>query len=231
MAVRADGMAIPNIGNRTPSQAAQTAAGYARSYMPATIPTSISSTPEPPVDNTPTNYGNMVPAAAPVYSDVQAAQDALNTPEYVLAQQRLSNALGLFNSQQSSDQQRYDLNYEQALRNLGWIPEQQTFDMGQLRTSQGLDTTSGKAFTDNLNDFAARGLSQSGMFSVAQNAIQNRLQQQKLATETGRTNYLADLQSKKSQFAMDQEAQRQQALDAAKQNLLNQYLGQSGLGG
>jgi hypothetical protein len=148
-----------------------------------------------------------------------------------MAQQQLANALGLFKSQQASDRQRYNVNYEQALRNLGWMPEKQAFDMGELRTSQGLETASGKAFTDNLNDFAARGLSQSGMFSVAQNAIQNRLQQQRLSAERGLADYGTEQTNKQNQFFAEQEAQRQQALNNAKQNLLNQYLGQSGLGG
>jgi hypothetical protein len=69
------------------------------------------------------------------------------------------------------------------------------------------------------------------MFSVAQAAIQNRLNQQRLSAETGRADYQTEQQNKQSQFTMEQEAQRQQALNAAKQNLLNNYLSQSGLGG
>jgi hypothetical protein len=183
------------------------------------------------VPDEPTYYGDPSPAPAPVYDEAQAAQDALNTPEYVMAQQQLANALGLFKSNQSADRQRFDVNYERALRNLGWIPEKQAFDRGELRTSEGMETASGKAFTDSLNDFAARGLSQSGMFSVAQAAIQKRLNDQRLSAETGRSDFLTDQERKGSQFVMEQEAQRQQALNAAKQGLLNQYLGQSGLGG
>ncbi len=183
------------------------------------------------VPDEPTYYGDSSPAPAPVYDEAQAAQDALNTPEYVMAQQQLANALGLFKSNQSADRQRFDVNYERALRNLGWIPEKQAFDRGELRTSEGMETASGKAFTDSLNDFAARGLSQSGMFSVAQAAIQKRLNDQRLSAETGRSDFLTEQERKGSQFTMEQEAQRQQALNNAKQNLLNQYLGQSGLGG
>jgi hypothetical protein len=209
------------------------AAAGAQAMAAAMRPEMMAPAAAPTLPDEPTYYGSpaAAPAAAPVYDEAQAARDALNTPEFVMAQQQLANALGLFRSNQSSDRQRFDVNYERALRNLGWIPEKQAFDMGELRTSQGLETASGKAFTDNLNDFAARGLSQSGMFSVAQNAIQNRLQQQRLSAETGRSDFLTDQERKGSQFVMEQEAQRQQALNAAKQNLLNQYLGQSGLGG
>ena len=203
----------------------------AQAMAAAMRPQAATPAPPEPMPDEPTYYGGAAAAPAPVYDEAQAAQDALNTPEYVMAQQQLANALGLFKSQQSSDKQRYDVNYERALRNLGWIPEKQTFDRGELRTSEGMETASGKAFTDSLNDFAARGLSQSGMFSVAQAAIQKRLNDQRLSAETGRSDFLAEQERKGSQFTMEQEAQRQQALNAAKQNLLNQYLGQSGLGG
>lgn len=237
VASRVDGMAIPNIGNRTPSQASQIAAGYARAYAPTATPASINTTPTSVPDTT--NYSS--PAPAPVqYTDAQLESDALNTPEYVMAQQQLANALGLFKSQQAADRQRYDVNYEQALRNLGWMPEatdingmasKGKWDMGELLSQQGKQTASGKAFSGNLNDFAARGLSQSGMFAVAQNAIQNQLNEQLRGAETARANYGQDLESKQSQFFQEQQNQRQQALMDAKQNLLNQLMGQSGLGG
>lgn len=230
MAIRADAnTGVRNIGNTTASRQP------IRAMMPAAARAALAAqaAPEPMPEPEPTYYGSAVPepAPAPVYDEAQAARDALNTPEFVMAQQQLANALGLFKSQQSSDKQRYDVNYERALRNLGWIPEKQTFDRGELRTSEGMETASGKAFTDSLNDFAARGLSQSGMFSVAQAAIQKRLNDQRLSAETGRSDFLAEQERKGSQFTMEQEAQRQQALNNAKQNLLNQYLGQSGLGG
>lgn len=233
---------VANTGNtttRSPLRPAMPAASRpqaqiisgAQAMAAAMRPQAATPAPPEPMPDEPTYYGGAAAAPAPVYDEAQAAQDALNTPEYVMAQQQLANALGLFKSQQSSDKQRYDVNYERALRNLGWIPEKQTFDRGELRTSEGMETASGKAFTDSLNDFAARGLSQSGMFSVAQAAIQKRLNDQRLSAETGRSDFLAEQERKGSQFTMEQEAQRQQALNAAKQNLLNQYLGQSGLGG
>jgi hypothetical protein len=211
---------------------AQTISG-AQAMAAAMRPQAPAPAAAPTLPDEPTYYGSAAaaPAAAPVYDEAQAARDALNTPEFVMAQQQLANALGLFKSQQSTDRQRFDVNYERALRNLGWMPEKQAFDMGELRTSEGMETASGKAFTDNLNDFAARGLSQSGMFSVAQAAIQKRLNDQRLSAETGRTDFLTDQETRGGQFVMEQEAQRQQALNAAKQNLLNNYLGQSGLGG
>jgi hypothetical protein len=214
------------------SAQAQTISG-AQAMAAAMRPQATAPAPASTILDEPTYYGSSdaAPVAAPVYDEAQAAIDALNTPEYVMAQQQLANALGLFKSQQSSDRQRFDVNYERALRNLGWIPEKQAFDRGELRTSEGIETASGKAFTDSLNDFAARGLSQSGMFSVAQAAIQKRLNDQRLSAETGRSDFLTDQERKGSQFVMEQEAQRQQALNAAKQGLLNQYLGQSGLGG
>ena len=234
VAARADGIGVRNIGNTTASS---------RNVIPG------AQTPNMPVYNIPTapttdpyagSYNAGATPAPTQYTDAQLQADALKTPEYVMAQQQLANALGLFKSQQASDRQRYDVNYEQALRNLGWIPEatdingmasKGKWDMGELMSQQGKQTTAGKAFTGNLNDFAARGLSQSGMFAVAQNAIQNQLNEQLRSAETGRSSYQEDLQNKQNQFFQEQENQRQQALMAAKENLLNQLMGQSGLGG
>lgn len=178
--------------------------------------------------------------AAPAYTPpppIPTSADALNTPDYLAADAALRNALELFRSEQEANKNRYGIDYEQAVRNLGWIPDSTNvdgltasgrWDEGDLLTSQGRETASGRAFSNQLNDFASRGLLQSGLFAAQRNALQNELTDRLKSTEQSRARFMEDLTTKERNFMAEQERARLEALNNARQGLMNQYLAQYG---
>jgi hypothetical protein len=143
----------------------------------------------------------------------------------------LRNASELFSADQRSAKDRFDVDYGKAVQDLGWIADPNgggRWDEGELFTSQGKETASGRAFSNQLNDFASRGLLQSGLFSAQRNALQNEMSDRLGAQEQTRTRFTEDLTTKERNFQSEQERARMEALNAAKQNLMSQYLAQYG---
>jgi hypothetical protein len=184
--------------------------------------------PEPaPVNNT-SRSAAASPAAAP---PVPTSADALNTPDYMAAEAALRNAQELFRADQKAAKDRFNVDYGKAISDLGWIADPSgggRWDEGELFTSQGKETASGRAFSNQLNDFASRGLLQSGLFSAQRNALQNEMSDRLGAQEQTRTRFTEDLTTKERNFQSEQERARMEALNAAKQNLMSQYLAQYG---
>jgi hypothetical protein len=143
----------------------------------------------------------------------------------------LRNASELFSADQRSAKDRFDVDYGKAVQDLGWIADPSgggRWDEGELFTSQGKETASGRAFSNQLNDFASRGLLQSGLFSAQRNALQNEMSDRLKSQEQTRTRFSEDLTTKERNFQSEQERARMDALNAAKQNLMSQYLAQYG---
>jgi hypothetical protein len=140
--------------------------------------------------------------------------------------------MDLFRSEQESNKSRYNVDYGKSVENLGWIADPSgtggKWDQGELLTSQGKETASGRAFSNQLNDFASRGLLQSGLFSAQRNALQNEMSDRLASTEQSRARFLEDLTGRERTFQAEQERARMDALNAAKQNLMGQYLAQYG---
>ena len=162
---------------------------------------------------------------------VPTSADALNSPDYMAALAALRNASELFSADQRSAKDRFNVDYGKAISDLGWIADPSgggRWDEGDLFTSQGKETASGRAFSNQLNDFASRGLLQSGLFSAQRNALQNEMSDRLGAQEQTRTRFTEDLTTKERNFQSEQERARMEALNAAKQNLMSQYLAQYG---
>lgn len=205
----------------TPSGFGTIAAGrYTQTGQPATVDSG-----SPP----PSGGGySQAPAAPP---PVPTSADALNTPDYMAAVAALRNASELFSADQASAKNRFNVDYENAVRNLGWIPDAAgggKWDEGDLFATQGKQTASGQAFSGQLNDFASRGLLQSGLFAAQRNALQNEMSDRLKSQEQTRTRFTEDLATKERNFQAEQERARMDALNAAKQNLMSQYLAQYG---
>jgi hypothetical protein len=149
------------------------------------------------------------------------------------AEAALRNAQELFRADQAAARGRFDVDYGKAVQDLGWIANPEgggRWDEGELFTSQGKETASGRAFSNQLNDFASRGLLQSGLFSAQRNALQNEMSDRLKSQEQTRTRFSEDLGTKERNFLAEQENARMEALNAAKQNLMSQYLAQYGGG-
>lgn len=124
----------------------------------------------------------------------------------------------------TSQRTRYDTDYNDALRSLGWTSEvaddPNTVDVNESRPGawnfQDLNTASGRAFTNQQNDFASRGLLQSSLYGTALDNLQRSLNDQLGSINTGRTNFLDDLTKQqtaaKNENTLGQQQARAEAL-------------------
>lgn len=204
---------------------------------PATVPKAIAKPAPamaPPAPPTPTvdtsgsqngtgevNYGaQTVDNPAPIEPDL--SEDALRkSTEYLARERAIQAMLDEFNVKQGTDKTRYEENYGKSLSELGYDPTSAKFDLGELLTSGQRATTSGKAYNALRNDFAARGMLQSGAYQAAQGVLRDQLMKQREAIDTQRTRFLEDQNAALLGQQKSVEDQRRAALDAARQSILN----------
>lgn len=191
--------------------------GVAR-VAPTTTPTP-DPTPDPSVDDT--NYGNPT-VATPAPMEPDLSEDALRkSSEYIARERALQAMLDEFAVRQSTEKTRYEDTYGKSLAELGYDPTNASFDMGAKLASGERATTSGKAYNALRNDFAARGMLQSGAYQAQQGVLRDQLMRQREAIDTGRTRFLEDQNTALVGQQAQAEQQRKAALDAARQSILN----------
>lgn len=161
---------------------------------------------------------------APAAPDV-SVETLRQTPEYMARERALQAALDLFKAKQDTDKARYEENYGKSLSELGYDPTSGNFDLGQLLSSGQRATTSGKAYQALRNDFAARGMLQSGAYQAQQGVLRDQLMKQREAIDMGRTRFLEDQAAALTAQQQQDEQQRLAALEAAKQAVLNSWAG------
>lgn len=179
--------------------------------------------PAPAVDNGTgeVNYGaQTVDNPAPMEPDL--SEDALRkSSEYIARERALQAMLDEFAVRQSTDKTRYEDSYGKSLADLGYDPTNASFDMGAKLASGERATTSGKAYNALRNDFAARGMLQSGAYQAQQGVLRDQLMRQREAIDTGRTRFLEDQNTALLGQQRAAEDQRRAALEAARQSILN----------
>ena len=157
---------------------------------------------------------------APIQPDL--SEDALRkSTEYLARERAIQAMLDEFNVKQGTDKTRYEENYGKSLADLGYDPTSSKFDLGELLTSGQRATTSGKAYNALRNDFAARGMLQSGAYQAAQGVLRDQLMKQREAIDTQRTRFLEDQNAALLGQQKSAEDQRRAALEAARQSILN----------
>jgi hypothetical protein len=142
------------------------------------------------------------------------------TPEYMARERALAAAMEMFGAQQGTDKARFEEDYGRSLGELGFDPTARSWDQGQLMSSGQRATTAGKAFNALRNDFAARGMLQSGAYQAQRNITQQQLTDQLTAQEGRRTRFLEDQAAALTAQQQQNEQARQQALDEARQAIL-----------
>ena len=163
------------------------------------------------------------PAPAPV---ADTSIEALTkTPEYMARERALASAMELFQANQDTERARYGEGYKKSLSELGYDPTSAKFDLGELMSSGQQATTSGKAFNALRNDFAARGMLQSGAFQASRSILQNQLEKQRQAIDEANANFSVDQQTKLKAQQQANEQARLTALDEAKQAVLARFAG------
>lgn len=205
---------------------------------PPTNPQNTNVSNNRPVNQAPIDVPAPVRPAAPGRPTEEAlGKGALETADYVARKAARDAALAEFESRQKGEKERYDVDYMNAMRDLGVVSEATTAEALGDATKQKLDrgeqllaggqntrsTASGRAFMNQVNDFAARGLLQSGLFSRSAADLEGQLMRQIGSTQKGRANFLTGQTEKRGDFMTQQRQDQQAALEAAKQSLLNKW--------
>lgn len=173
----------------------------------------------PPVDTPVSNFmadSTPIEAAAPDVTE----ETLKKTAEYMARERALQSALDLFNTSQSTEGTRFGESYSKNLGDLGWRGDVNDWDYGQLLSSGQKATESGRAFQSLSNDFAARGMLQSGAYQGARSILQNQLNDKRAAVEKGKVSFGEDQTAKRNAFLAEQEQARTQALADARAAIL-----------
>ncbi len=202
-----------------PTQSRLSAMNAGRVATPAVAPADTG-TPDPnAVDRSVSSFMTDVTpmaAAEPAITEETLRQ----TSEYLARERALQAALGLFNETQANEGTRFGETYNKNLSDLGWRGDVNDWDYGQLLNQGEKATESGRAFQSLANDFAARGMLQSGAYQGARSILQNQLNDKRTAVETGKTNFGIGQEEKRKAFLAEQEQARTQALADARASLL-----------
>ena len=195
--------------------------------------TSRMATPTPPSTPTPTStptnnngtgqvqYGaQTVDNPAPFNIDEVPVETLRLTPEYMARERALQNQLELFGQGQTTGRTRFDEDLGRSFSELGFDPTSGKFDLGELLSSGQRATTSGQAFQALRNDFAARGMLQSGAYEARKGVLRDQLMTQQRELEGRRTRFLEDQTAALVAQEEQAKAQRDAALDEARQALL-----------
>jgi hypothetical protein len=182
-------------------------------------------TPTPtPVNNTSSSqvqYGaQTVDNPAPFNIDEVPIETLERTPEYMARERALQNQLELFRQQQATGRTRFDEDLNRSFSELGFDPTSGKFDLGELLSSGQRATTSGQAFQALRNDFAARGMLQSGAYEARKGVLRDQLMKQQQELEGRRTRFGQDQTAALVAQEEQAKAQRDAALDEARQALM-----------
>jgi hypothetical protein len=191
-------------------------------------------TPTPDPDTSPgdnsgqVQYGAQTVAnPAPFNIDEVPIETLRLTPEYMARERALQNQLELFGQGQTTGRTRFEEDLGRSFSELGFDPTSGKFDLGELLSSGQRATTSGQAFQALRNDFAARGMLQSGAYEARKGVLRDQLMTQQRELEGRRTRFLEDQTAALVAQEEQAKAQRDAALDEARQALLTRM----GMGG
>ena len=161
------------------------------------------------------------PAPAPI-ADTSIETLRL-TPEYMARERALANELERFGQEQSTDRTRFEERLGESLAELGYDPTKGTFDLGELLAQGQRATVSGRAYDALRNDFAGRGMLQSGAYQARRGVLDTDLMGRKKAIEDTRIGFGEQQQRALSDRQAQAEAARNAALDEARQSVLNRF--------
>lgn len=204
---------VKNIGART---------GLARGEAVTTSQRTQPTPPAPPAPAADTNVSSFMADAVPIAAaQPDVTEETLKkTAEYMARERALQSALDLFGANQATDLARYGETYNKNLTNLGWRSDINDWDYGQLLSSGERATESGKSFNNLANDYAARGMLQSGAYQAARSILSNQLNEQRGAIEKNKATFAEDQQKARTQLLAQQEQERTQALADARAAIL-----------
>jgi hypothetical protein len=132
--------------------------------------------------------------------------------QYQLQLAALQKALGDEQADTGAQQSKYNTDYSGAVKQLGWMQDDPTTPQNEGAWNfQDTNTSAGRAFQNQQNDFAGRGLLQSSAYGTANDNLTRSLNDQLTSTNSAKDSFLADLARQQGTFASDNGNQVQQA--------------------
>ena len=147
--------------------------------------------------------------SAPVSEDDYLAGDS----SFQLQLAALMKALQDGTADLAGQRTRYDTDYNDAVKGLGWIQDDaNTADVNESRWNfEDQNTAAGRAFQNQNNDFASRGLLQSSLYGTANDNLTRSLNDQLGSVNTAKTNFFDDLTKKETSLKSENQLSSQQA--------------------
>jgi len=170
-----------------------------------------------------TQYGEPTPSMPPPAQPDLSEDTLRKTPEYMARERALAEMLDSFRTRQSTERTRFDTGLQDSFRDLGFDPTSRAFDLGELMAQGQRETISGRAYNDLRNDFAGRGMLQSGAYQAKRGTLSQRLIEQ--ATELEKRGITFGEDQTAALVAQEEQAkaQRNAALEEARQAVLSRF--------
>lgn len=173
--------------------------------------------------------GGFAPMGAPAPAPAPAApteEDYLAGDAGYKAQlASLMKALSMYTADDTAQRTRYETDYGDALKNLGWTPDNaETEDVNESAWNwEDQNTASGRANQNQLNDFASRGMLQSSGYARANNDLQRSFNDQLGGVNRARTDFLGQRDRDLSAYKNENTSASQQARAEALARRAAQY--------
>lgn len=160
--------------------------------------------------------GMMAPMSAPA---APSEEDYLGGDAGYQAQlAALLKALELYQADDTAQRTRYETDYGDAIKQLGWTPDDpKTAEIDESKWNwDDQNTASGRANQTQLNDFASRGMLQSSGYARSKNDLQRSFNDQLGSTNRARTDFISqrdrDLAAYKNENTSSSQQARAEAL-------------------
>jgi hypothetical protein len=158
--------------------------------------------------------------AAAQAPQVNPETDYLQEAGYIAQIGALEEAMKKFNSQDTAERGRYDLDYDKGLNSLGYKDNTPGVTTDNLEESEmgnrnwdwnDVLTASGRGYQQNVNDFASRGMIQSQGYFDALDQLTRSLDEQRGSMGTGRKNWRAEKDTAQANYGVQDTAARNTA--------------------
>lgn len=173
------------------------------------------------------SYAAAASTPAPPPMDPNAWLNAGADQAYQAQMAALQKALSDYQADNTHQKDQYTTDFTKSLGQLGWTPgatNANDVNGGQWNFTDQ-NTASGKAYQNQLNDFASRGLLQSSLYGQANNDLLRSLTDQLSGLETSKSNFMTNLAQQLSAYQNQNTASQQQA----KADALARYSAQFGV--
>lgn len=196
----------PNVASRQPTRSTYKVTPAPRRSAPTPVRGFA------PVGGGGGGFAAMSAPAAPRQSDddyLASGSDAAYTAQLAA----LAKALADNEADITAQTTKYNVDYGDTVKNLGWIQDDPaTKDVNEGAWNfKDLNTAAGRSFQNQQNDFAGRGLLQSSLYGTANDNLTRSLNDQLTGINTGKQNFMNDLDRQKTSFQNDNKLSQQQA--------------------